>query len=119
MAAMTSADADGGQGRLGPGFGIETADPSAKLVMAGLAGSGKSADTAEHSRLRAPAIGSASAEVVQGQWLLRSFLALFEAGIDRAFLYVSRDDCTGDLGKCPKLHQQFSTAGILRVFGLP
>ena len=202
MAAMNSADADGDQGRLGPGFGLKTADPSAKLVMAGLAGSGKSSDlisnvttyldgmrawasehrsgsfpadvinvhdycfgpdafddadprpglspeecglaaqlkrlvayrdqyvpgkelwltefgydTADHSRLRAPAIGSASAEVVQGQWLVRSFLALFESGIDRAFLYVSRDDCTGDVEKCPNHNQQFNTAGILTEKG--
>jgi len=202
MAAMTSADRDGDQGRLGPGFGVKTADPNAKLVMAGLAGSGKSADlitnvttyldgmrtwasahrngdfpadvinvhdycfgpgafgdanpppalspeqcglaaqlkrladyrdqflpgkelwltefgydTADHSRLRAPAIGSASAEVVQGQWLLRSFLALFESRIERAFLYVSRDNCTGDLSKCPDRNVQFSTAGILSEKG--
>ncbi len=202
MAAMTSADRDGDQGRLGAGFGVKTADPNAKLVMAGLAGSGKSADlitnvttyldgmrawatahrngdfpadvinvhdycfgpdefgnanprpalspeqcglgaqlkrlaayrdqflpgkevwltefgydTADHSRLRAPAIGSASAEVVQGQWLVRSFLALLESGIDRAFLYVSRDDCTGDLAKCPNRNVQFSTAGILSEKG--
>ncbi|MET0790494.1 MAG: hypothetical protein ABW061_03155 [Polyangiaceae bacterium] len=202
MAAMTSADRDGDQGRLGPGFGVKGADSSAKLVMAGLAGSGKSADlitnvtdyldgmrtwasahrngdfpadvinvhdycfgpdafgdadprpalspeecglgaqlkrlaayrdqflpgkevwltefgydTADHSRLRAPAIGNASAEVVQGQWLLRSFLALFESGIERAFLYVSRDDCTGDVAKCPNRNVQFSTAGILTEKG--
>ncbi|MEI9941035.1 MAG: hypothetical protein WDO69_27775 [Pseudomonadota bacterium] len=202
MAAMTSADRDGDQGRLGAGFGLKSADPGAKLVMAGLAGSGKSADlitnvttyldgmrtwatahrngdfpadvinvhdycfgpdafgdadprpalspeqcglgaqlkrlaqyrdqflpgkevwltefgydTADHSRLRAPAIGSASAEVVQGQWLVRSFLALLESGIDRAFLYVSRDDCTGDVGKCPNRNVQFSSAGILSEKG--
>ena len=202
MAAMASADYDGDQGRLGPGFGLKTADPNAKLVLAGLSGSGKSSDlisnvttyldgmrawaadhrngsfpvdvlnvhdycfgpdafddpdprpglspeacglgaqmqrlvayrdqflpgkeiwltefgydTADHSRLRAPSISNFSAEVVQGQWLLRSFLALFESGIDRAFLYVSRDDCTGDVGKCPKLNQQFSTAGILSEKG--
>jgi hypothetical protein len=202
MAAMSSADYDGDQGRLGPGFGLKTADPTAQLVMAGLAGSGTSSDlisnvityldgmrswvdahrsgsfpvdvinvhdycfgpdafgdpkprpalspeacglaaqmkrlvayrdqylpgkqlwltefgydTAEHSRLRAPAIGNASAEVVQGQWLLRSFLALLESGIDRAFLYASRDTCTGDEVKCPNLHQQFTTAGILTEKG--
>ncbi len=37
-AAMASADLDGDQGRLGPGIGLKTADPSASLVMGGLSG---------------------------------------------------------------------------------
>lgn len=39
-AAMASADYDGDQGRLGPGLGVHAADPSARMVMAGLAGAG-------------------------------------------------------------------------------
>jgi hypothetical protein len=37
-AAMASADLDGDQGRLGPGIGLKTADPTATLVMGGLSG---------------------------------------------------------------------------------
>ena len=43
-AAMSSADYDGDQGRLGGTFGIKSADPAAKLVLAGLAGAGASSD---------------------------------------------------------------------------
>src|SRR3569832_2056970 len=43
-AAMSSADYDGDQGRLGATFGIKNADPNGKLVMAGLAGAGASSD---------------------------------------------------------------------------
>jgi hypothetical protein len=74
-------------------------------------------DTHPRSRLRAPAIGSASAEVVQGQWLVRSILALLGSGIDRAFLYISRDDCTGADSACPNNAVQFSTAGVLTQKG--
>jgi hypothetical protein len=200
-AAMTSADYDGNQGSLGKGFGIKAADPSAKLVLAGLAGSGPSDwvtnvttyldgmrawsaahrggsfpadvlnvhdycfgpdpfgtanpkpglspeecglsgllakivsyrdaklpgkelwltefgyDTHPKSRLRAPAIGTATAEAVQGQWLVRSLLALFESGIDRAFIFVSRDSCTGTDTKCPSNAVQFSTSGVLTEKG--
>jgi hypothetical protein len=188
-AAMASADIDGDQGRMGPTFGIKSADPNAKLVMAGLSGKGidtwtssilayidgvrawsdtnragslpfdvinvhhysfstngagpawspeadhlidKMApvvqwrkdhlpqgeawitefgyDTAQASKLRAPALGPNSAEVVQGQWIVRTYLALLAAGLDRATLYILRDDCT------PKLPTdcatQFQTAGV-------
>src|SRR5450755_3197501 len=39
-AAMASADYDGDQGKLGGELGVKTADPKAKLVLAGLAGAG-------------------------------------------------------------------------------
>jgi len=201
-AAMSSADYDGDQGRLGATFGVKSADPNAKLVLAGLAGAGASPDwltnvttyldgmrawAAAHrggsfpadvinvhdycfgpdpfgtanprpgiapeacgiadtlagvvayrdqhlagkevwltefgydtdpgSRLRAPAIGAADAQTVQGQWLVRSFLALLGSGIDRAFLFVSRDDCTGSASACPNHAVQFSTSGVLTQKG--
>jgi hypothetical protein len=201
MAAMSSADYDGHRGALGPTFGIKTADPKAKMVLAGLAGAGPGDwvtnvttyldgmkawsaahrggsfpadvinvhdycfgpdpfgtdnprpglspedcglagqlaqiaayrdrnlpgqelwltefgyDTHPQSRLRAPAIGGTSAQTVQGQWLVRSFLALMGSGIERAFLYLSRDDCTGDDSACPNDHVQFATAGVLAQKG--
>jgi len=48
-------------------------------------------DTNPKSPQHAPAIGSADAEEVQGQWIVRSFLALAAAGVDRAQLYMLRD----------------------------
>lgn len=201
-AAMSSADYDGDQGRLGATFGIKSADPNAKLVLAGLAGAGSSSDwltnitsyldgmrswaaakrggsfpadvinihdycfgpdafgvanprpgvapeacgiagavagvaayrdqhlpgkevwltefgydTDPGSRLRAPAIGGADAQAVQGQWLVRSFLALIGSGVDRAFLFVSRDNCTGSASACPNNAVQFSTSGVLTQKG--
>ncbi len=200
-AAMASADYDGNQGKMAGNFGVKQADPSAKMVLAGLAGAGTKDfetnietyldgmrawatahrggsfpadvinihdycfgpdpfgtaspkpglspedcklqqlmasivsyrdqnlsgkelwltefgyDTDPKSRLRAPAIGQNSAQVVQGQWLVRSFLALMAAGLDRAFLFVSRDNCTGDDTKCPNNAVQFSTSGILTEKG--
>ena len=201
-AAMSSADYDGDQGRLGGTFGIKSADPAAQLVLAGLAGAGASSDwltnvtsyldgmrtwatahrggsfpadvlnvhdycfgpdpfgtknprpgiapeacgiatalagvvayrdqhlpgkevwltefgydTDPGSRLRAPAIGSADAQAVQGQWLVRTFLALMGSGIDRAFLFVSRDNCTGSASACPGNDVQFSTSGVLTQKG--
>ena len=38
MAAMCSADYDGHEGALGPGFGVKNADPNIKMAMGGLAG---------------------------------------------------------------------------------
>jgi hypothetical protein len=64
-------------------------------------------DTDSQSNLRAPAIGANSPGIVQGQWLVRSYFALLEAGFDRAFLFESRDPCTGT-----DCHVQFSTAGL-------
>jgi len=200
-AAMASADYDGNQGKMAGNFGVKTADPNAKMVLAGLAGAGPKDfasnvksyldgmrawaaahragsfpadvinihdycfgpdpfgtanprpglspedckledlmasivsyrdqdlsgkelwltefgyDTYPKSRLRAPAIGSNSAEVVQGQWLVRSFIALMASGLDRAFLFVSRDNCTGDDTKCPDNAVQFSTSGIMTEKG--
>ena len=201
-AAMSSADYDGDQGRLGGTFGVKSADPAAKLVQAGLAGAGASSDwltnvttyldgmrtwatahrggsfpadvlnvhdycfgpdpfgtknprpgvapeacgiatalagvaayrdqhlpgkevwltefgydTDPGSRLRAPAIGGADAQAVQGQWLVRTFLALMGSGIDRAFLFVSRDNCTGSASACPNNDVQFSTSGVLTQKG--
>jgi hypothetical protein len=200
-AAMASADYDGNQGKMSGNFGIKTADPSAKMVLAGLAGAGPKDflsnitsyldgmrawaiahrggsfpadvinvhdycfgpdpfgtanpkpglspedcklqdlmaaivtyrdtnlpgkelwltefgyDTDAKSRLRAPAILNNSAEVVQGQWLVRSFIALMASGLDRAFMFVSRDDCTGDDTACPNNAVQFSTSGVLTQKG--
>jgi hypothetical protein len=48
-------------------------------------------DTNPKSTQRAPAIGAADTEEVQGQWIVRSFLALAAAGVDRAQLYMLRD----------------------------
>lgn len=48
-------------------------------------------DTNPKSNQRAPAIGQASAEEVQGQWIARSYLALAASGVDRAQLYMLRD----------------------------
>ena len=48
-------------------------------------------DTNPRSVQRAPAIGDAPAEEVQGQWLVRSYLALAAAGVDRAQMYMLRD----------------------------
>ncbi|MFD0671977.1 discoidin domain-containing protein, partial [Cohnella sp. GCM10027633] len=164
-AAMTSADYDGDQGRMGNTFGVKNADPNAKLVMSGLAdpqleyvralkfwsewnrgGSvpfdvinihhysnngtdqqsgtagispeadnflgklkkfvdyrdqympGKEVwitefgyDTNQQSPQKAPIIGSKSAEEVQGEWLVRSYLAASAAGVDKAAMYMLRD----------------------------
>jgi len=48
-------------------------------------------DTSPTSPQRAPAIGGYSQEEVQGQWIVRSFLALAAAGVDRAAVFMLRD----------------------------
>ncbi len=48
-------------------------------------------DTHPKSVQRAPAIGSFSQEEVQAQWLVRSFLELAAAGVDKAAMYMLRD----------------------------
>lgn len=179
FAAMCSADYDGDLGRMGKTFGIKNADPSAKLVMGGLAGldldyiktmkawadthrggsfpcdalnfhhyentggeqqlgqcgispeagelrekaaalvdychrnlPGKEVwmtefgyDTNPKSPQRAPAISRYSQEEVQAQWLVRSYLALAAAGVDRAAMYMLRDVNAAD-------PTQFSSSGL-------
>jgi len=56
-------------------------------------------DTNPRSVQRAPAIGPASAEEVQGQWIVRSYLALAAAGVDRAQQYMLRDVNAGNTVK--------------------
>jgi hypothetical protein len=76
-------------------------------------------DTDPQSILHAPALGPNSAEVVQGQWIVRYFLAVLEAGFDRAFLYDSRDSCTPGVGSGTDTScaTQFDTAGVAGVKG--
>lgn len=48
-------------------------------------------DLHPNSRQHAPAIGTQDAQEVQGQWLVRSYLELAAAGVDRACQYMLRD----------------------------
>jgi hypothetical protein len=48
-------------------------------------------DTNPQSTQRAPAIGDADAEEVQSRWIVRSYLALAAAGVDRVQLFMLRD----------------------------
>ncbi|MCC9606689.1 hypothetical protein LOC68_16600 [Blastopirellula sp. JC732] len=54
---------------------------------------------------RAPAIGETSAEETQARWLVRSYLALAAAGVDRAQMYMLRDVNGADSTK-------FSSSGV-------
>jgi hypothetical protein len=67
-------------------------------------------DTFVSSPLHAPALGSNSAFIVQGQWLVRDLLAALEAGIDRATLFELDDTCTPPASACDT---QFATCGLL------
>ncbi len=69
-------------------------------------------DTYETSILRAPAIGSNSAFIVQGQWLVRDLLAAMAAGFDRATLFEADDTCDITQGSCDA-GQQFTTCGVI------
>ncbi len=71
-------------------------------------------DTDPQSVLHAPALGPNSAAIVQGQWLVRYYLAVLAAGFDRAFLFVSRDGCSAGDASCST---QFDTSGIATVKG--
>jgi hypothetical protein len=71
-------------------------------------------DTYANSPLHAPAIGSNSAFVVQGQWLVRALLAALAAGIERATLFELDDTCTPPSADCDT---QFATAGLLETPG--
>ena len=48
-------------------------------------------DTSEHSPNLAPAYGSFDAEDVQGMWLVRTFMYLALAKIDRAQMFMLAD----------------------------
>lgn len=48
-------------------------------------------DTHPESVQAAPSIGPYDNQEVQGQWLVRSYLEIAASGIDRAFMYMSRD----------------------------
>lgn len=48
-------------------------------------------DTNPASPLHAPALGSLTPEQVQAAWLVRSYLALAAAGVDRAAMFMLRD----------------------------
>ncbi|GAA3400545.1 fibronectin type III domain-containing protein [Paenibacillus hodogayensis] len=179
FAAMSSADYDGDQGRMGNTFGVKQADPNAKLVMGGLIGlnidylqaikfwsdwkrggsfpadvlnvhtycrtgpfdpSGYGIspeacnlkdemkkvvdyrnaylpdkelwitefgyDINSHSPQRAPAIGGATAEDIQAEWLVRSYLALAAAGVDKAAMFMIRDEDVNSWG-------QYASSGLV------
>ncbi|MGI4021112.1 MAG: T9SS type A sorting domain-containing protein [Janthinobacterium lividum] len=63
-------------------------------------------DVNPHSPLRAPAIGSKTAEEVQADWILRSALLYAQAGINRLFFYQTYDENIDSWG-------QFASSGLL------
>ncbi|GAB3028094.1 hypothetical protein [Natronobiforma cellulositropha] len=67
-------------------------------------------DTHPDSRLRAPEVGPYDREEVQGQWLVRAYLAFAAAGVDRAQMYMLRDVDPHD-------STQFSTCGLVTQKG--
>jgi len=66
-------------------------------------------DVHQKSPQRVSLIGDFNAEEVQGQWLVRSFLAIAAAGIDKAQLFTLTDHYHGDPA------QRFSTCGLLEL----
>jgi hypothetical protein len=71
-------------------------------------------DTFAGSPLHAPALGSNSASIVQGQWLVRDLLAALEAGVERATVFELDDTCTPPASAC---NTQFATAGLIDSTG--
>jgi hypothetical protein len=71
-------------------------------------------DTYASSPLHAPSLGSNSAFVVQGQWLVREVLAGLAAGIERATVFELDDTCTPPATAC---NTQFATSGLLATPG--
>jgi hypothetical protein len=67
-------------------------------------------DTNPGSPLHAPALGTLSAEVVQGAWLVRSNLMLAAAGVDRAAMFMFRDVNSNGAGV-------FETCGLVTQKG--
>jgi hypothetical protein len=62
-------------------------------------------DTNQGSPRRAPPIGPFTPYQVQGQWLLRAYLASLSVGIDRAQMFMIRDNN-------PNSATQFDTSGV-------
>jgi hypothetical protein len=48
-------------------------------------------DTNQGSPQKAPAIGSTSGDIVQAQWIIRAYLALAAAGVDRTHHFMLKD----------------------------
>jgi hypothetical protein len=67
-------------------------------------------DTNPASPQRAPAFANFSAQEVQAQWVVRSYLALAAAGVDRAAMYMLRD-------VDPASTTQFSSSGLVTEKG--
>jgi hypothetical protein len=59
------------------------------------------------STFRSPAYGPFSALQVQAMWIVRSYLALAAAGVDKAFLFEIRDETTD-----PNDNGIFATCGL-------
>jgi hypothetical protein len=69
-------------------------------------------DTYASSPLAAPSLGSNTSFIVQGQWLVRAFLAALTAGVDRATLFELDDTCALSSSSChPSV--QFTTSGLI------
>ena len=66
-------------------------------------------DVHQGSPQRVELVGNFDAEEMQGQWLVRSFLAIAAAGIDKAQLFTLTDHYHGDPA------QRFSTCGLLEL----
>jgi chitodextrinase len=63
-------------------------------------------DTNQSSVLRAPTIGPFNPYEVQGQWIVRAYLAFAAAHVDRALMFMLRDVNPNDA-------TQFSTSGLV------
>ncbi|MBL0740468.1 fibronectin type III domain-containing protein [Chryseolinea lacunae] len=63
-------------------------------------------DTNQSSSLRVPLIGPFDAQEVQGQWMVRAYLAFAAARVDRAMQYMLRDVNPNDA-------THFSTSGLV------
>lgn len=63
-------------------------------------------DTHPESRLSVPEIGSMDRQEVQGIWLVRAYMALAAAGVDRAQMYMLRDVDSND-------KMQFASCGLV------
>lgn len=66
-------------------------------------------DVHPESPQRAPAIGRFSADEVQAQWLVRSYLAMAAAGVDKAQMFMLTDHYLGNPAA------MFSTSGVLKL----